>query len=323
MPEVSVILPNYNHARYLPERINSILGQTFRDFELIILDDCSNDNSREVIESFRNDPRITHVVHNEVNSGTTFKQWNKGISLASCQYIWIAESDDSCERDFLEKAVEKMKAHPSAGIVYAHSMEIDEVNGEKFLSFSRHHRFYDQFTSSYFNKGVNEIREKLIYENTIPNASGVLFKKQIYDACGGADESMRLCGDWMLWSKMLLISDVYFIAEPLNYFRLTSISARNRDTWLSTVNERMKVLNYITEKAGAFPLVETIQIASLRRVFKSFPLSKTAKAFRFAHEHSGGLKNKSVKIWKAFILSLKDRLKRSIDRIGENPSLAS
>lgn len=323
MPEVSVILPNYNHARYLPERISSILRQTFRDFELIILDDCSNDNSREVIESFRNDPRITHVVHNGVNSGTTFKQWNKGISLASCEYIWIAESDDSCEPDFLEKVVEKMKAHPSVGIVYAHSTEIDELNGEKFLSFSRHQRFYDQFTRSYFNKGMNEIREKLIYENTIPNASGVLFKKEVYYACGGADESMRLCGDWMLWSKMLLISDVYFIAEPLNYFRLTNISARHRYAWLNTVNERMKVLNYITEKAGAFPLAETIQIASLRRVFKSFPLSKTAKAFRFAYDHSGELKNKSLKIWKAFILSLKDRLKRSIDEMEKNPSFTS
>ncbi|MEX1239155.1 MAG: glycosyltransferase [Cyclobacteriaceae bacterium] len=323
MPEVSVILPNYNHAKYLPERINSILRQTFRDFELIILDDCSMDNSREIIETFRGEPRITHLIYNEENSGTTFKQWNKGIALASSGYIWVAESDDRCEPDFLEKAVEKMKAHPSAGIVYAQSTEVDEVNGGKFLSFSQHPRFSNQFNASYFNVGVNEIRDKLIYENTIPNASGVLFKKEIYYACGGADESMRLCGDWMLWSKMLSISDVYFIAEPLNYFRLTNISARNRYAWLNTVNERMKVLNYITEHAGAFPLAKTIQVASLKRIFKSFPLSKTAGAFRFAYDQSGDLKNKSNKIWKAFFLSLKDRLKRSFDNAGKELPLSS
>src|SRR5207342_2166753 len=82
MPEVSVIIPNYNHAVYLEQRIESVLNQTFQDFELIILDDCSPDNSRDVIDQYRVNSKVSHIVYNSINSGSTFKQWQKGIELS-------------------------------------------------------------------------------------------------------------------------------------------------------------------------------------------------------------------------------------------------
>ena len=105
MPTVSVIVPNYNHAPYLQERFDSIFNQTFQDFEVIILDDCSSDNSKEIIEEYRNRPQVSHIVHNEKNSGYPFKQWAKGFGLAKGEYIWIAESDDWAELNFLENLV--------------------------------------------------------------------------------------------------------------------------------------------------------------------------------------------------------------------------
>ena len=93
MPTVSVIVPNYNHARYLRQRIESVLGQTYQDFEVILLDDCSTDESRSVLGEYAKDPRV-RIEFNEKNSGSTFKQWNKGVRLARGEYIWIAESDD-------------------------------------------------------------------------------------------------------------------------------------------------------------------------------------------------------------------------------------
>ena len=101
-PQVSVIVPNYNHAQYLVQRIDSVLAQTCQDFELILLDDCSPDHSREVLERYREHPKVAHIVYNEANSGSTFKQWDKGIALARGEYIWIAESDDWCEPTLLE-----------------------------------------------------------------------------------------------------------------------------------------------------------------------------------------------------------------------------
>ena len=109
LPLVSVIIPNYNHAPYLKERIDSVLSQTYKEFEVLILDDCSSDESKEIIESYRNNKHISNIVFNEKNTGNTFIQWNKGISLAKGKYIWIAESDDYCENTLLEKLVEEWK----------------------------------------------------------------------------------------------------------------------------------------------------------------------------------------------------------------------
>src|SRR5215472_4105163 len=109
MPKVSVIIPNYNHARYLQQRIDTVLGQTFQDFEVILLDDCSTDESRSIISEYAKDPRV-RTEFNEVNSGSTFKQWNKGVRLARGEYVWIAESDDYADKRFLEKLVYRLDA---------------------------------------------------------------------------------------------------------------------------------------------------------------------------------------------------------------------
>ncbi|RYE13814.1 MAG: glycosyltransferase family 2 protein, partial [Sphingobacteriaceae bacterium] len=101
-PKVSVIIPNYNHARYLPQRIESVIHQTFQDIEVILMDDCSLDTSRTIIAQYAAQDNRIRVILNEQNSGSTFKQWNKGIALAKGEYVWIAESDDYAELDFLE-----------------------------------------------------------------------------------------------------------------------------------------------------------------------------------------------------------------------------
>ena len=118
VPEISVIVPNYNHARFLRQRIDSILNQTYQDFELILLDDCSTDNSRGVLESYSDNPHVTHIVYNERNSGSAFMQWDKGIQLSQGNWIWIAESDDWAEPDFLKRMASVVAEHPSCGLVY-------------------------------------------------------------------------------------------------------------------------------------------------------------------------------------------------------------
>ena len=100
LPLVSIIVPNYNHAKYLSARMDSILNQTFQDFEVIILDDCSTDNSRTVIDSYRDCEKVSNIVYNEVNSGSPFIQWNRGVSLARGSLIWIADTDDFCQIEF-------------------------------------------------------------------------------------------------------------------------------------------------------------------------------------------------------------------------------
>src|ERR1700688_37050 len=81
MPKVSVIIPNYNHAPYLRQRIDSVLQQSFQDLEVILMDDCSTDGSRSIISEYTTDSRV-RTVFNAENSGSTFKQWNKGVRMA-------------------------------------------------------------------------------------------------------------------------------------------------------------------------------------------------------------------------------------------------
>src|SRR5579864_5701533 len=130
MPAVSVIVPNYNHARFLRRRIDSVLQQTFQDFELILLDDCSTDDSRSILLSYASDPRV-RIEFNKANSGSTFKQWNKGARLARGKYVWIAESDDYADERLLEKLVARLDEDPSAVFCYCRSWQ---VSAEGLLS---------------------------------------------------------------------------------------------------------------------------------------------------------------------------------------------
>lgn len=123
----SVIIPNYNHAKFLKERIDSVLNQTFQDFELILLDDYSKDNSREILGSYESDSHVTHILFNEINSGSTFRQWLKGFELSKGEYIWIAESDDFADLHFLEKANEILtQSANSISLLYYPSNIVNE-----------------------------------------------------------------------------------------------------------------------------------------------------------------------------------------------------
>ncbi|MBE9015424.1 glycosyltransferase family 2 protein [Chroococcidiopsis sp. CCALA 051] len=226
MPKVSVIIPNYNHAQFLEQRIQSVLDQTYQDFEIIYLDDASTDNSNEVFAKFANNSRI-RAIYNQTNSGSPFKQWNKGIRLAQGEYVWIAESDDYADKRLLAELVDKLDNNPTVGLAYCLSWFIDErdrsiFNSKDLLYFPDKERWEKDFV----NNGIDECSKYLIFENIIHNASAVLIRRSIYEKVGYADESLRLCGDWLLWVKMLLVSDIAFIAETLNYYRAHSETVR-------------------------------------------------------------------------------------------------
>ncbi|RYX82363.1 glycosyltransferase family 2 protein [bacterium] len=226
MPTVTVLILNYNHARFLEQRIQSVLRQTYQDFEIIYLDDASNDHSAEVFAPYSCDERIRSII-NTTNSGNPFKQWNKGVGAARGEYIWIAEADDYADECFLERLVTALEAHPSAGVAYCQSMSVDE-QGRPLGTMQWWTRDLNatRWQHDFFNNGPDECKRYLANRNTIPNASGVLFRRQVYLEAGGADENMRLCGDWKCWVNCLLRSDVVYVAEALNFFRSHDRSVR-------------------------------------------------------------------------------------------------
>lgn len=248
MPTVSVIVPNYNHASFLRRRIDTILGQTYKDFELILLDDASTDDSRSILREYASDPRVTHVECNETNSGSPFKQWNKGVRVARGDYIWIAESDDYAAPTFLERVVGALETNDAAFAycrswrVVAGTIIVGEENirrwkkGEAFEGkvcegSARGFADYnlpdpERWTADFCMDGRELCRRYFALITPVPNASSVVFRKAIYDEVGGADESLRLCGDWKLWAAMAMKGKVAYVSEPLNYFRYHGNTAR-------------------------------------------------------------------------------------------------
>src|SRR5207247_9118598 len=94
-----------------------------------------------------------------------------------------------------------------------------------------------RWANDFINNGRDECRYHLVSRNTIPNASAVLIRRSAYEEAGYADETMRLCGDWMMWVKLLLVSDIAFVAEPLNYYRTNVNTATHRNRNRATYYE--------------------------------------------------------------------------------------
>jgi glycosyltransferase involved in cell wall biosynthesis len=219
IPKVSVVVPSYNHGRYLAARLDSVLAQTLDDFELIFLDDASPDDSLAVFETYRHHPKVRATL-NDRNSGCVFKQWNKGVRAARGRYVWIAESDDVADPKFLETLVGMLDANPTAGLAYCKSLSIDD-DGKVIGNVNPWVRSLDpeRWESDFVATGLDECRRYFCHRNTIPNASAVLIRKSVYEQVGYANEEMRLLGDWEMWVRILLASDLAYTAQPLNYYR--------------------------------------------------------------------------------------------------------
>jgi len=187
MPRVTVVTPNYNHAQYLPQRIDSSLAQTFQDIELIILDDASTDNSREIIESYSKNQRAK-AIFNQQNSGNTSKQWNLGLSQAKGEYLWYAESDDYADPALLETLVDRLDRHPNVGLAVCQSWTVDEDSKPlgNYRDLLEHEDHSSHWREDYVNAGHDECKNYLFWYNTIPNASAVLLRREILARAGGA-----------------------------------------------------------------------------------------------------------------------------------------
>ncbi len=216
-PLVSVIIPNYNHAQFLDERIQTVLNQTYPNFELIILDDKSTDCSLEVINKYKDDPHVSKIVVNEENSGSTFKQWHKGFELAKGDIVWIAESDDSCDTKLLEVLVQGY-LESDAVLAFCKSCKYD-VDGNRCCFFP-----HDKLVKSFSMTGHDFIKEHMIQRNIVANASSAIFNRQAALSVDRKYMSMQGEGDWLFWIELMQLGNVFFCKEELNYFRLHQIN---------------------------------------------------------------------------------------------------
>lgn len=252
-PFVSVIIPNYNHALFLKERIESVLNQSYQDFEMIILDDVSTDNSKEVIMQYENNPHVSHIVFNQENSGSPFKQWLKGLELAKGELIWIAESDDTCERLFLEKIVEKYQKYENVSYCFCRSHLMNKKGLIKKV-------FQKSFGEKDFYLGRDFIEQKLIWGNCVVNASAVIFKKEKALSISKEFMNYKGAGDWIFWTEMAEQGNVAIVDEPLNNYRYygNNTTSNNRKDG-NEIKETKSIFDYFKEK-GHLGILDEIRL---------------------------------------------------------------
>ena len=280
-PLVSVIIPNYNHASYLQERIESVLNQSYSNFEVIILDDCSTDNSRDIIEIYRGHEKINQIEYNTTNSGSTFKQWQKGINIAKGEWIWIAESDDVADNKFLATLMNLATRH-SSHLVFCNSLIVNK-DGENCPLYgfwnmpSRQH--HDFFNNDFKEKSNEFVKNWMLKDNFIPNASAVVFSKKSLENISKSTfpfiSKMRLMGDWVFWIEILNnIEQVSYSSNQLNKFRTHNSNVRE-----TKYKERILEMFLIAKYFGNYPYIKSSILDGLlyRYLYKSNEINLSFK----------------------------------------------
>lgn len=256
IPLVSVIVPNFNHERYLEERLESIQAQSFRNFEVILLDDASKDYSVDILETYSTQFENVTLQVNKENSGSPFKQWMKGIRQAKGEYCWIAETDDVAASDFLATCIQLLVKHPDCVLCYTGSTLIDE-NGIRSDKDVNHWTRNERNRIIRFN-GQAFAEQCLYWKNYIINASACVFKTSEAQRIAEDDwGQFRYCGDWLFWYRLARRGDVLEICRPMNLFRqhpAKATVASNKGN--GGILEDIKIIQYIERELPDIPRIK-------------------------------------------------------------------
>ncbi len=265
-----MIVPNYNHSPYLDERLRSIFDQTYAPHEVIFLDDASSDASLAVARRLAGESPVPfRLVLNESNSGSTFRQWLKGIGLAGGDLIWIAESDDTCRPELLERLVPAFRDR-AVTLAYCQSAMIGP-DGRRcaadYLADTEdvspiHWRY------PYCISGHEEVELALSQRNTIPNASAVVFRRP--NAVEERDEleTLKLAGDWLFYAMRIRRGKIAYIPEPLNGHRHHERTVRSGfERAVELFEEQLLVKRRLFE---AFPVTAGAISGSMARSFAEY-----------------------------------------------------
>ncbi|MFN7610919.1 MAG: glycosyltransferase, partial [bacterium] len=216
-----MIVPNYNYARYLELRLQTLLGQTLTPDEIILLDDASTDDSLTLVEAIAaHSPVPIRIERSVRNSANPFVQWSRGLELATGDLVWIAEADDYCEPTLLETLAAEL-ADESVVMAWCDSVMVDaDGRGSGALYKDYYGRQYGQKWQLHFKADGRELVDDcLLVENVVPNASAVLFRRHAVRFDLEAIRNYRFSGDWWFWLSMALQGRVAYRADPLNYHR--------------------------------------------------------------------------------------------------------
>jgi glycosyltransferase involved in cell wall biosynthesis len=282
-PKVSVVVPSYNYAGFIRDRLRTIIQQTYPIYELIILDDASTDDSALVIEEVLKDCEVPHVfIRNAHNSGSVFHQWQRGVEEARGDLVWIAEADDLSDADFIENVVQAFD-NPDTVMSFAQSRQM-AADGSILCG---HYLDYVadidpvKWTAPYVVSGREEISRALFVKNTIPNVSAVLFRRDALRAALDANKdevlSYRNAGDWVTYLRILENGgSIAFCPRALNSHRRHQQSVTVGNFNLRQLQEIVRVQRDTIQRFSLGADAEARADAYAQKLYEQFGLATAA-----------------------------------------------
>jgi glycosyltransferase involved in cell wall biosynthesis len=281
-PAVTVIVPNYNHESFLPERLDSIFGQSIKNIQIVLLDDASSDKSVAVLRETLPDPRVQLSI-NETNSGSAFRQWAKGLSLALGDFIWVAESDDSCESHMLS-ALLSSTAHREVAIAFAATEIMTESGAPVPEALTPYLARFGaaKFDRDFVMSGAEFVRAGFGVLCAIVNASAAIIRRTLLIEALPHAQSFVMCGDWFIYLHCLKVGEVAYTARARNFFRRHNTSTVHRvegtDVYFA---ERLRIANYVSENFRIPSSLSYRMVAELRGELDRFAGRFTFRADTF------------------------------------------
>ena len=253
IPRISVLMPSFNYARFLPTAITGVLSQSYVDIELIITDDCSTDGSREIAEEWKRiDDRVVVVVH-EVNRGLAAAR-NSGFARSSGGFIALCDADDIWAVEKLKVQLECFHRQPDIGVVHSDALIIDSegnLSGQRYSS-----RFHGRA-----QKCSGRLFDELCMRNFVCNSS-VILKRECLAYAGGFDERLRSLEDWICWARVSKKYCFDYVADTLLQYRVHAANLSNQATAMARFRV-MAMSLLLNESAGIAPQVKSKMLYSL------------------------------------------------------------
>jgi len=243
MPLVSVIMPSFNHARYLEDAVRSILGQTEPDLELLIVDDASTDNSRELTGRLAKEDERIRPLYRDVNGGISPAR-NDGLRAAQGEYLALADADDIWLPHKLEKQLNLLSSFPGADIAYSDSRIIDGEGRETGALFS------DRFPIP--GNGTGNLLNTLSVRNFINVQTG-LVRRSVIKEENYFDPDFRWAEDWLFWLRLARTSQFVYSPEPLGLYRVHGGNSDARISAPERYRDRCRVYLEALHNADVLP----------------------------------------------------------------------
>ncbi|MGJ1317231.1 glycosyltransferase [Sphingobacterium spiritivorum] len=310
-PKISIIFTSYNHREYLVQSLNSLIEQTYRDFELIIVDDCSTDGSQDILKEYQKYPFV-RLFLNQINSGSYVKASNFGAEKAIGEYIIFAQCDDFAEPNQLEKLVEHVSE--DFGVIFSKSVLIDANNKVLGDDFSLREKSFREFCKNGGGISGSMMSQFLSKGCVIPNLSAALIRKDLYSRVGGLSEKYLVAADWDFWLKLSLITNFYYINSPLNNFRQHEATIRSSIKITKQILEIYNIFyDFISQNNLSKAAIRDFQVgagAIWISFFKSDKRSWVQSFISISRETSKFEKHNIWFLWLGFIYKVKEVVNR-------------